>query len=426
MKTFSIKTLGCKVNQCDSNEIRDRFLRSGMREKPDDGTDADVLVVNTCCVTHQADRKSRNAIRDAARRSKGGRSLVAVLGCYAGYNRPAIEKIEGVSAVFENDRKEKFFEWMQDHLSPKHGVDVAPSPFCGRTRAFLKIQEGCDNNCSYCIVPFVRGRSRSKELSCVIREANELIRAGHKEIVLTGVNLGSYGKDLDGRIDLVSVIEALEPMEGLTRIRLSSIEAADISERLIEKMAQGAKLCPHLHIPFQSGDDGVLADMNKGLRTRDYRQIVQKARQNIKGLAITCDLIVGFPSEGEKRFSNTLEFLEFVAPLRTHIFTFSEREGAPIFGRKNISSVDVIKKRFKALKKLSDELSLKFRQSYLGKEVSVLFEEEAQKGTWQGYSDNYIKVFLRSDSSLRNVLKVLKIADCSEDGVLAESLSNFS
>ena len=252
-------------------------------------------------------------------------------------------------------------------------------------------------------------------------EAYRWVRAGHREIVLTGVNLGSYGKDLSEEIDLVGVIEALEKIKDLSRIRLSSIEAADITDKLIEKMAHSEKLCPHLHIPFQSGDDHVLRGMNKRLSTKDYKVIVEKAKKNIKDLAITCDFILGYPAEEEENFQNTLKFIKFVAPLRTHIFTYSPRKGVSLEAKKTMPGENNAKKRFSQFKKVSDALSRDFKKQYIGRELEVLFEEE-KGGSWLGFTKNYIKASVTSHTPLRNMITKVKITGINSETVIAEIL----
>ncbi len=420
MKTFYLKTLGCKVNQSDSNEIRERFFKSGWVQSNGDAK-ADVYIVNTCCVTHHADRKSRAAIRYALKNS--GNASVCVTGCYAGYNREALEDIGGIDAVFENDKRDKLFDWI-DGLTAQSQVKIEKGSGLERadnTRAFLKIQDGCDNRCSFCVVPFVRGRSRSKDISSVIEEARSFVETGFKEIVLTGVNLGSFGRDLTGVSDIVGVISELEGIKGLARIRLSSVEASDITDTLIDKMAASKKLCPHLHIPFQSGDDQVLGLMNKRSKTKDYLTIVEKAKKKINDLAITCDLIVGFPSETEENFANTLEFIKSITPSRAHIFTYSRRMNKPFAGNEDETPIPelTIKERFRRLKALTDRFSLDFKKSYLNKRLSVLFEEK-KAGFWQGYSQNYIRVCVASDLPLKNTIRTVKVVDLRGDFCLGQ------
>ena len=425
MNLFFIKTLCCKVNQCDSQELRLHFLKAGLKETAK-VEEADLCVVNTCCVTHHADRKSRNLIRDIVRRKKSKDSRIAVTGCYVHYDRVAIEEIEGVNAVFELNKKRELLDWVNQYFSLDRILENAILfPFGKRTRAFLKVQDGCDNRCSYCIVPFVRGPSHSKEIPKILNEANQLIDAGHKEIVLTGVNLGSFGRDLQEKRDLVDLIGHLENLKGLLRIRLSSLEAQDVTNRLIDKMASSEKLCPHLHIPFQSGDDAILKAMNKQLTTQGYLRIIQEARHKIKDLAISCDMIVGFPFETEKNFKNTLRFLKAAKPMRTHIFTFSERKGVAIFGKKKTITGDTIQKRYNILKQIADKMGHGFKKRYLKRNLNVLFEAK-KDGLWLGYSPNYIKVGFKSAEFLNNALKTVKLSSIKGDFVLASEAAIIS
>jgi threonylcarbamoyladenosine tRNA methylthiotransferase MtaB len=416
MKTFFITTLGCKVNQYDSRKIKEVFLRNGWKQ----GvvmSEADVCVVNTCCVTAQADRKSRYAIRYAVR--QGPRSKIYVTGCYAVYNRQALEAMDGVDAVFKTEDRDHFLK----NIFPEEGrEDIGNALFLscgGATRAFLKIQDGCDNGCSYCVIPVVRGPSRSRGPEAVFREARDLVMQGHKEIVLTGICLGAYGTDLDSRTDLVDVIEDLETIDGLVRIRLSSIEAGDVSDRLIDKMASSSKLCPHLHIPFQSGDDTILAGMNKRLRTRDYRKIVHKARKAVPKLAVTCDLIVGFPGEKEENVRNTITFLEDIAPLRTHLFTFSPRKGTPLYVQKTSIPLEVQRKRYDMLKSVADKAASRVMRQNMKKELDVLFEGR-ENGYWRGYSENYIRVAVESSLCLENKIMKVRLTEHRGDLAFAE------
>jgi len=420
MKTFHIRTLGCKVNQCDSLEIREKFLSFGWQESPKNAK-ADVCIVNTCCVTHHADRKSRNAVSSVVRGNPAAK--VAVTGCYASYDRSAIEDIEGIAAVFENNKKEELFRWAQGLSRVVTFVESGRVyPACSnRTRGFLKIQDGCNNRCGYCVVPLVRGPSRSKEPFRILSEARHLVGAGHKEIVLTGVCLGSFGKDLSDKEDIVDIITRLEEIEGLARIRLSSIEAGDVTDRLINKMSASGKLMPHLHIPFQSGDDSVLEAMNRRLKVRDYRAIVDKVKDKIGDLAITCDFIVGYPQEDEKSFKNTLEFLDFVKPMKTHIFSYSPRLGT--LGCRNVKMLDakVIKERYTLFKQKAEELAADYKKSYIGREMAVLFESE-KMGAWQGHTANFMLVKADIEGPVKSQIRRVLLTGTYGDSITGNEL----
>ena len=392
-RRVAVATLGCKVNQCDTQTLREGLAARGCQETADPH-EAHLLIVNTCCVTHHADRKSRQAVRQAARLKREGACLAAV-GCYPGYDRQALAAIAGVDGVFSIAERPAFWSWVDGPLDVTRcaGQD---GRFIGRTRAFLKIQEGCDNNCSYCVVPLVRGPSRSLPFDEVVAAGRRLVAAGHKEIVLTGVNLGAYRTSANGKVGLTGFIDALEGLPGLVRLRLSSIEAQDVTQDLIDRMAASSKLCPHLHIPFQSGDDGILEHMGKRLRVADYLDIIGRCRRAVPDLAVTCDVIVGYPVETAGSHLNTCRFLEEVEPLRTHLFTFSPRRGTRL-AVTGIRFFDprVVRERRLELEELTHRLSLRCKRRFLGKRMDVLVEEKNGQDC-AGYTPNYMRIFFKS------------------------------
>jgi threonylcarbamoyladenosine tRNA methylthiotransferase MtaB len=389
MPTIKFYTLGCKANQYDTQVLREKFLSRGFREL-ENSHPADTYLINTCTVTHRADSESLNLIRRAKRENP--RAKIIVSGCLT-KSAPRRIKAACPNAL------------VTCHL-PLVTRDRVTS-FKGHTRAFLKVQDGCANFCSYCIVPLVRGRPRSKPLARAIREAEALVANGFQEIVLTGICLGAYGRDLKPQIDLVEVIEALEKIKGLLRIRLSSIEAGDVSDALIEKISDSDKLCRHLHIPIQSGDDTVLRAMWRKYRRRDYLNLIRKIKKQIPGIAITTDVLVGFPVEAEKNFAQTLDLVRKIQPLKTHIFPYSPREGTAAAGDfPQALNPLVIKKRQERLKRIADACALNYQKRFLGKIMPVLFEECLKENAsfWQGHTDNYLKVQVKSSRCLRNRL----------------------
>ncbi len=325
MKTFRIFTLGCKVNQYDSQSIREKLRAAGMREvsgsrKPD------FCVINTCTVTGKADKESLYQVRRCRRDFPLSR--IVVTGCVPSEGA----KVEGADLLVTNADKPEIVRLMAGRFPGSlRAKDVSTeesiSSFEGHTRAFLKIQDGCDNFCSYCKVPFVRGKPLSKPLRAIACEAAQLASRGYKEIVLTGICLGSYGKDLSPKLELADAVEALEPIKELARIRLSSIEAMQVTPRLIRLLKAGGKLCPHLHIPLQSGDDSVLRSMNRPYTSRWFIALVKKLNKTIPDFALTTDVMVGFPGETEENFRNTLKTVRQLGPLKVHIFRFSPRPG---------------------------------------------------------------------------------------------------
>jgi len=416
MIRFTIKTLGCKVNQCDSQSLHEEFLRRGWREETSVSSRGPRLfVVNTCCVTHRADRKSRHALRQAARdKGRGGR--LVVVGCYPGYKDQDICDIPGVDAVFTHEQRDDFWRWV-DHLRAQ-----APRPrssegrFKGRTRALLKVQEGCDNSCAYCVVPLVRGPSKSLLFRQVLARAGRLVAAGHKEIVLTGVNLGAYRRS-GSRRGLLDIIDALEDLPGLERLRLSSIEVQDVTEALIDRMRSSGRLCPHLHIPFQSGDDAVLRHMGKHMCVADVLRLAARVRARVPDASITCDVIVGYPTETPRAFKNTCRFLEEVVPLKTHIFSFSPRRGTRLDAM-GLPALDArrVKERRARLGILSDRLARSYMERFIGRQMDVLMEE--REGGWpEGTTRNFLRVAVRSRSCVAGSITPVQITHVSREGM---------
>ncbi|MFH0855049.1 MAG: MiaB/RimO family radical SAM methylthiotransferase [Candidatus Omnitrophota bacterium] len=397
-------TLGCKVNQYDTQSIRERFLAHGFKEARGPGK-SDCYLINTCTVTAMADQKSRRLIRHCI--SENPQAKVIVTGCMVKNDSGELAGIRGVSLIIS---KSFFSEGISD--------------FSSHTRAFLKIQDGCDNFCSYCKVPLARGRSRSRPLTDVIKEARALAEKGFKEIVLTGICLGSYGKDLGKGIGLAMVIEEMEKIEGLSRIRLSSIEAGDITEPLIDKMSKSKKLCRHLHIPLQSGDDDILKKMRRKYSRKFYLDLIKRIKAKIPQIAITTDCLVGFPGEKERNFRNTLDLINSILPLRAHIFPYSPRKGTSAYLKAvhlGFSSPELVRRRVAVLKSAASLCSDKYKKRFLGRTMLVLFEgkSRAMRGCWEGYTDNYIKVIFRSRRNLKNRLVYVKLKGIFGDAVLA-------
>jgi threonylcarbamoyladenosine tRNA methylthiotransferase MtaB len=410
MKTIKFFTLGCKVNQYETQCIREQFLRKGFCEV-DSNNPTDIYVINTCTVTHTADHKSRHLIRQAVRENPEG--CVIVTGCFAQTNRDDIAKIAGVNFIIGNEDKSRLIELVMREESREQKSQFGISDFSTHSRAFVKIQDGCSNSCSYCKVPFVRGRSKSRDILEIKDEALRLKDNGFKEIVLCGICLGSYGKDFIFPMELGDVIEEIERIDGIKRIRLSSLEARDVNQHLVERLKDSAKLCPHLHIPFQSGDDQILKAMNRNYCVDDYRRIIVNIRKAVPHINITTDIMVGFPGESEEHFQNTIKFLKDIAPSRIHIFPFSPREGTSAYNLGNRCLASLITERKKVLEELAVELSFSYRKQFLNKEVEVLFEKnrDGDTGYLKGYSDTYIKVLshFQDKEYLINQISFVKI-----------------
>ncbi len=439
MKTFQVQTLGCKVNQYEAQAMREQLALDGLSEVKNA---ADIYVINTCRVTRRAERESRNLINRAYRQNP--QAKIFVTGCSVSYDAQGLNSLQGVSRVINNAQKENLTglifakeiassaigETRDDTVLSLRGErsalkqSLSINKFAGHARAFLKIQDGCNNGCSYCVVPGARGVSRSKAFGLIKEEAYALVKSGHKEIVLCGICLGAYGRDLPCPVDLVKVIEELEAINGLCRIRLSSIEASDVTDDLIAQFTSSKKLCRHLHIPFQSGDDKLLKLMNRKFTSDNYLELVRKARKACRDIAITTDIIVGFSQEDESSFEKTIEFLKEARPARMHIFSFSPREDTAAFNFRQLPAQAVVKERAERLKTLGEEFSRDFRSVYIGKELEALFELslDAETGMFKGYTGNYIRVFTASGENLRNRMVWVKAIRLERDGCLADVL----
>ena len=428
MQTVKFITLGCKVNQYDTQVIREQFCNAGFAET-DDHLPADVYVINTCTVTHRADADSLNLIRRAKRENPYAKIIVT--GCLTELDEEKIEKADGKSLIVKNKNKSDllrhFFSVSHQSANPPIRQHKSPtsltgiSSFKGHTRAFLKIQDGCDYFCSYCKVPLVRGRSRSRPLKEVVAEARNLVKNGFKEIVLCGICLGAYGKDLDPQNNLIDVIDALEKIEGLLRIRLSSIEAGDVSQALIDKMVESRKLCRHLHIPLQSGNNRVLKKMNRNYTAGVYLNLIRKIKEKLPLFALTTDVLIGFPGESDSDFEDTLGLIKDILPLRVHIFPYSPRIGAAASNFKDQVKSAVIKERILRLVNITDACAFTYKKQFLNSTMDVLIEGRLKKDPnfcW-GYTDTYLKVMVKSDFDLSNQFIPLKLKEIAQDHILA-------
>ncbi len=428
MKRCIFKTLGCKVNQYETQAIRENFLSCGY-EEVSFGERADVCVINTCTVTKMSDRKSRHLIRKAIRSNPKG--TVIVTGCYAERNQKDIAGIKGVDFVVPNNQKNRIVDIIRRKNNGKRPSAegrffLKISSFKDHSRAFVKIQDGCNNFCSFCKVPYVRGRSLSRDLKAIVEEVKRLVERGFRELVLSGICLGAYGADLEGDVDIVDVIEAIEKLPGGFRIRLSSIEPNMVSEKLIGKMAHSKCLCSHLHIPLQSGDEEILKKMNRSYSVDEYKKLVERIRNKIPKVSLTTDVMVGFPGEKETIFLNTLNTLKEISPSRVHIFPYSLREETAASYLKDVVPKDKIQERMRILRSLAAAFSLRYRDKFVARLVDVLVESKRDKksGLLTGYTDTYIKVSFQGSNSLYGEIVPVKITKLSSNltlGVLSEN-----
>jgi threonylcarbamoyladenosine tRNA methylthiotransferase MtaB len=382
--TFSVEFLGCKISHTDVQGVRERLLAGGLEEASEGGA---VHVVNTCCVTNEAVAKSRKAVRAALRR---GAQQVYVTGCATRLGPGTFAAEDGRVTVLRESP-----EQAAERIARELGATgcVGPAPRLERTRAFLKVQDGCTFGCSFCVIPRVRGASRSRPLRAVLEEARRRIAQGHRELVVTGVNLGLY-RDAEARAALPGVLAALAELEGVARVRLSSIEVNHLSARLCEALAH-PRICPHLHVPLQSGDDAVLSAMRRRYDLATYRRRVERAREHVPGLNLTGDVIVGFPAEDGAAFARTLAAVEQLAFSRLHVFPYSPRPGTRTADADPVPAA-VKRGRAQRLRALSDRLGLAHRAARVGQRDEVLIERVGADGRLHGYGADYTAYELRA------------------------------
>ncbi|MGI6605319.1 MAG: tRNA (N(6)-L-threonylcarbamoyladenosine(37)-C(2))-methylthiotransferase MtaB [bacterium] len=421
---MAFATLGCKVNQSETEAMKDLFQERGY-QVVDFGDSADVYVINTCTVTHLADRKSRQLVRRASRRSPA--ALIAVVGCWAQTAPAAVEELPEVDVIVGTRDRGRIVDYVEEAASGKQRVnrvqklDAAinfeelPLDYSTRTRAYLKIQDGCDQFCTYCIIPYARGPVRSRVPERVRAAAESLVTSGYKEIVLTGIHLGLYGRDLEPGTSLLTVLRLLEDLPGLERVRLSSLDPAEVTPEILDHLASSERTCHHLHIPLQSGSDAVLKRMGRPYTAGEYLDLVRAVRDRLPRAGITTDIIVGFPGETEAEFQETLTVVREAGFSRLHVFTYSPRQGTPAAEYPNQVKPQVKEERSHRLISLGKELAMVFHASYLEQELMVLVEEEREGGKLAGYSDNYIRVrFNGPDELMNHVLPVRVLAATSE------------
>ena len=421
-KTAKLITMGCKVNQYDTQSMRETLVRNGYAIV-DDTQSADLYLINTCTVTNAADQKARQAVRKAIRQNPNADVLVT--GCYAESDRKVIEQIPGVSVVFGNREKADFQTYLdklhadaqlqiqpiqhdaiREHARFSSGVSNAGK----RTRALIKVQDGCSAFCTYCIIPYVRGRMTSRPLSDIVDEAQRIADSGIKEIVITGVHLGAYGQDTGRDKDIADILEHIHDIDGIERIRFSSIEPMYFPDILSERMSVLPKCMPHFHIPIQSGSDKVLRDMRRRYTTAQFAQLVENLRSRFTDdVGITTDIMVGFPGETDSDFRESLNFVEKIGFSQLHVFRYSPRKGTPAAAYPNQVHANVSANRSREMIDLGNKLSASFRKQILGKYKNVLVEDsrEGKNKHLAGFTDNYIRVLLDvPDTAINKVLNV--------------------
>lgn len=427
-KRVSFHTLGCKLNFSESSTLAREFERGGYkRVEPSEPTD--VAVINSCSVTEHADKKCRNIIRKIHRRNPN--AIIAVTGCYAQLRPEAIAAIDGVDIVLSNNDKGDLYKRVVE-LKERGKAEVyscsvenltrffAAYSSGDRTRSFLKVQDGCDYKCAYCTIHYARGSSRNIPIADIVAEAKEIAAAGQKEIVITGINTGDFGRTTGERF--IDLLRELDGVDGIERYRISSIEPNLITDEIIEFCAQSPKFVPHFHIPLQSGSTRILGLMRRRYTAERYRERIAKIRELMPDSFLGVDVIVGFPSEGEEEFMETYRLLEEVGASFLHIFPFSERPGTPAVDMPNKVQARISTERVSRLEELSAKLNRAFTERFIGTEREVLFESTNHDGLMYGYTDNYLRVSIPFNEAAVNNICCVRLDSIDANGDVCATL----
>lgn len=408
MAKIAFYTLGCKVNQADTASMENLFLRSGHQLVSFDG-EADVYIINTCVVTNTGQRKSRQTIHRAIR--KNPNALIVVTGCYPQTAAEEVKAIAGVDMIIGNQDRAQIVQLVEERLAHRqtdtldavHKLtastafeEMAAGDITDKTRAFLKIQEGCNQFCTYCIIPYARGPLRSRSLESICTETQRLISAGFKEIVLIGIHLGCYGKENPDGPTLYDAVKTVLDVPGVQRLRLGSLESVEVEPRLLTLMQEDARFCRHLHLPLQSGCDKTLQAMHRPYTTAKFKTLLADIKTKVPDIAITTDVIVGFPGETEADFETTCKFAESCGFSKMHIFPFSARKGTPAEKFAGAVTEAVKKERADILGRIDETMHKAFLQAMVGQTAEVLFEQPAGEDYFEGLTGNYQRVFVKS------------------------------
>jgi threonylcarbamoyladenosine tRNA methylthiotransferase MtaB len=426
MKRVAFSTLGCKVNQYDTDVMKASFMERGY-SCVDFSDEADIYIVNTCTVTAVAARKSRQMAAKARKTNPG--AIVAVTGCLGQLESDNVMKMTGADIVTGNVEKNKIVDLIEEHstepfiqaediFKESDYVQEGNSVQDSRTRIFIKVQDGCDNFCSYCTIPFARGRSRSRKPDDVVSEIKRYAESGAKEIVITGIHLDSYGKDL-GDITLIGLLERIDKIDCIQRIRLGSLEPASITEEFAVKASKLEKLCPHFHLSLQSGSDTVLERMRRRYTTAEFAEAAGILRSNFGEATLTADIIVGFPGETESEFDESVEFVNGMDFTKVHVFKFSPRKGTLAYGMKGRVPGDVKKARSERMIEAAASVRSRILSKLIGKRAEVLIEQECpgKKGYWEGHTKGYVKVVFECGECRPNESVMIEIEEISGDFV---------
>ncbi len=425
-------TLGCKVNQYETNAMTQKFIEEGYKiiEENNEDIIPDICIINTCTVTNMSDRKSRHMLRKMKEKNRD--TIVVAVGCYAQVAKQELSKIEEIDLVLGNNEKVEIVKYVEEFLEQRQKKveteDVMQSrkfsefgdiTFSEKTRAVIKVQDGCDRFCSYCIIPYARGRVRSRKPESIISEITKIAKSGIKEIVITGIHIASYGKDFKEDYQLIDLLEGINKIEGIQRIRLGSIEPLLITDEFVTRLKKLEKICHHFHLSLQSGCDETLKRMNRRYTTEQFEKIVKILRNAYEDVNLTTDIIVGFPGETEEEFSKTFEFLKRVKFYKMHVFKYSPRKGTKAAVMENQVSGNIKEERSKRLIELSNKNEIEYNNKYIGKEVEVLFEEK-KDGIYKGHTQNYIMIHCNTDENLENKIEKVLCKEVKYEFIIAD------
>ena len=443
-KVVRFVTLGCKVNQYETNAMAQKFLEKGyqiIEEITPENEDIkpDICIINTCTVTNMSDRKSRQMLRRM--KEKNPATIVVAVGCYAQVAKEELAKIPEIDLVLGNNEKVEIVRHVEEYLNnhidnvelddvmySKEFSDFGDVTYTEKTRAVIKIQDGCDRFCSYCIIPYARGRVRSRKPESIISEITQIASKGIKEVVITGIHIASYGKDFamskDDKLKnyrLIDLLEEINQIQGIQRIRLGSIEPLLITEEFVKRLRKLEKICHHFHLSLQSGCDETLKRMNRRYTTEQFKVIVNLLRDAYEDVNLTTDIIVGFPGETDEEFSKTYQFLDEIKFYKMHVFKYSPRKGTKAAVMPNQISGDIKEERSRKLIEVSDKNEIEYNKSYIGKNVEVLFEEE-KNGMYKGHTQNYIVVYCKSEENLDNKIVDVVCENAEQEHIIGKIL----
>ena len=414
MKTVEFCTLGCKVNQYETNAMMQKMIEAGY-EVVDFEAKADIYIINTCTVTNMADKKSRQMLRRV--KEINPEAILVAVGCYAQVAKEKLEQIPEIDLILGINEKNDIVKYVEqaskntyvsDVLHQTEFLDFGDVTYTEKTRAVIKVQDGCNQFCSYCIIPYARGRIRSRKPESVIKEITDVAKEGIKEVVITGIHIASYGKDFNTEYRLIDLLEEIQKVDGVQRIRLGSLEPTLITEEFVTRLKKLSKICDHFHLSLQSGCDETLKRMNRKYTTDQFSHVVELLRNAYPEVHLTTDVIVGFPGETEEEFNKTYEFLKEIKFYKLHVFKYSPRSGTVAAKMPNQIDGNIKEERSNKLIELSDENEKEYNQKYIGKEVEVLLEE--REGEYlKGHTTNYMVVKMKTNENLENTIQKVTV-----------------